>query len=310
VTELTHQSVLLEQAIDALVTDPDGFYIDGTFGRGGHSRLILERLSQAGRLLVIDKDQEAIEEAIGLQEQDERVIVAHQSFAGIEGLADTYDVSGKVAGVLLDLGVSSPQLDDAARGFSFSKPGPLDMRMDTSQGQTAAEWLAEASEEEIANVIFEYGEEKFSRRMARAITREREERPITDTLQLAELIKQANPAWEKHKHPATRAFQAIRIFINSELKDLEKALAGIVEVLKTGGRMVVISFHSLEDRLVKQFISRQEKGDDYPRDMPVTQAQLNPTLKRVGKPVKADSGELEDNVRARSAVLRVAEKTA
>ncbi len=309
-TELTHQSVLLEQAVDALVTDPDGFYIDGTFGRGGHSRLILERLSQAGRLLVIDKDQEAIEEAIGLQEQDERVIVAHQSFAGIEELADTNGVSGKVAGVLLDLGVSSPQLDVAARGFSFSKPGPLDMRMDTSQGQTAAQWLAEASEEEIANVIFEYGEEKFSRRMARAITREREERPITDTLQLAELIKQANPAWEKHKHPATRAFQAIRIFINSELKDLEKALAGIVEVLKTGGRMVVISFHSLEDRLVKQFISRQEKGDDYPRDMPVTQAQLNPTLKRVGKPLKADSGELKDNVRARSAVLRVAEKTA
>lgn len=309
-TELTHQSVLLEQAVDALVTDPDGFYIDGTFGRGGHSRLILERLTQAGKLLVIDKDQEAIEEAVGLQEQDKRVIVAHQSFAGIEELADTYGVSGKVAGVLLDLGVSSPQLDVAARGFSFSKPGPLDMRMDTSQGQTAAQWLAEASEEEIANVIFEYGEEKFSRRMARAITREREERPITDTLQLAELIKQANPAWEKHKHPATRAFQAIRIFINSELKDLEKALAGIVEVLKTGGRMVVISFHSLEDRLVKQFINTQEKGDDYPRDMPVTQAQLNPTLKRVGKPLKADSGELEDNVRARSAVLRVAEKTA
>jgi 16S rRNA (cytosine1402-N4)-methyltransferase len=310
VTELTHQSVLLEQAVDALVTDPDGFYIDGTFGRGGHSRFILERLSQAGRLLVIDKDQEAIEEAIGLQEQDERVIVAHQTFAGIEQLADTYGVSGKVAGVLLDLGVSSPQLDVAARGFSFSKSGPLDMRMDTSQGQTAAQWLAEASEEEIANVIFEYGQEKFSRRMARAITREREERPITDTLQLAELIKQANPAWEKHKHPATRAFQAIRIFINSELKDLEEALAGIVEVLKTGGRMVVISFHSLEDRLVKQFINRQEKGDDYPRDMPVTQSQLNPTLKRVGKLLKADSVELEDNVRARSAVLRVAEKTA
>jgi 16S rRNA (cytosine1402-N4)-methyltransferase len=310
VTELTHQSVLLEQAVDALVTDPDGFYIDGTFGRGGHSRFILERLSQAGRLLVIDKDQEAIVEAIGLQEQDERVIVAHQTFAGIEHLADTYGVSGKVAGVLLDLGVSSPQLDVAARGFSFSKSGPLDMRMDTSQGQTAAQWLAEASEEEIANVIFEYGQEKFSRRMARAITREREERPITDTLQLAELIKQANPAWEKHKHPATRAFQAIRIFINSELKDLEEALAGIVEVLKTGGRMVVISFHSLEDRLVKQFINRQEKGDDYPRDMPVTQSQLNPTLKRVGKLLKADSVELEDNVRARSAVLRVAEKTA
>ena len=304
----SHQSVLLEQAVDALVTDKDGFYIDGTFGRGGHSRLILERLSDKGRLLVIDKDQEAIEEACSLQEQDKRVIVAHHSFADIESLADTHSVRGQVSGVLLDLGVSSPQLDDAERGFSFSRTGPLDMRMDTSQGITAAEWIAEAKEEEIARVIFEYGEEKFSRRMARAIVREREEMPITDTLRLAEIIKHANPAWEKHKHPATRAFQAIRIFINNELKDLEEALSGIVEVLRTGGRMVIISFHSLEDRLVKQFVSKQERGDDFPRDMPVTQSQLNPTLKKVGKPIKANTEELEENMRARSAVLRVAEK--
>lgn len=304
----SHQSVLLEQAVDALVTDKDGFYIDGTFGRGGHSRLILERLSDRGRLLVIDKDQKAIEEACSLQEQDKRVIVAHQSFADIVSLADTHGVRGQVSGVLLDLGVSSPQLDDAERGFSFSRTGPLDMRMDTSQGITAAQWIAEAKEEEIARVIYEYGEEKFSRRMARAIVREREEAPITDTLRLAEIIKHANPAWEKHKHPATRAFQAIRIFINNELKDLEQALTGIVEVLRTGGRMVIISFHSLEDRLVKQFVSKQERGDDFPRDMPVTQSQLNPTLKKVGKPIKANTEELEENMRARSAVLRVAEK--
>jgi len=304
----SHQSVLLEQAVDALVTDKDGFYIDGTFGRGGHSRLILERLSNRGRLLVIDKDQKAIEEACSLQEQDKRVIVAHQSFADIVSLADTHGVRGQVSGVLLDLGVSSPQLDDAERGFSFSRTGPLDMRMDTSQGITAAQWIAEAKEEEIARVIYEYGEEKFSRRMARAIVREREEAPITDTLRLAEIIKHANPAWEKHKHPATRAFQAIRIFINNELKDLEQALTGIVEVLRTGGRMVIISFHSLEDRLVKQFVSKQERGDDFPRDMPVTQSQLNPTLKKVGKPIKANTEELEENMRARSAVLRVAEK--
>jgi len=304
----SHQSVLLEQAVDALVTDKDGFYIDGTFGRGGHSRLILERLSDRGRLLVIDKDQKAIEEACSLQEQDKRVIVAHQSFADIVSLADTHGVRGQVSGVLLDLGVSSPQLDDAERGFSFSRTGPLDMRMDTSQGITAAQWIAEAKEEEIARVIYEYGEEKFSRRMARAIVREREEAPITDTLRLAEIIKHANPAWEKHKHPATRAFQAIRIFINNELKDLEQALTGIVEVLRTGGRMIIISFHSLEDRLVKQFVSKQERGDDFPRDMPVTQSQLNPTLKKVGKPIKANTEELEENMRARSAVLRVAEK--
>lgn len=304
----SHQSVLLEQAVDALVTDKDGFYIDGTFGRGGHSRLILEKLSDRGRLLVIDKDQEAITEACSLQEQDERVIVAHHSFADIESLADTHGVRGQVSGVLLDLGVSSPQLDDAERGFSFSRTGPLDMRMDTSQGITAAQWIAEAKEEEIARVIYEYGEEKFSRRMAKAIVREREEAPITDTLRLAEIIKHANPAWEKHKHPATRAFQAIRIFINNELKDLEQALSGIVEVLRTGGRMVIISFHSLEDRLVKQFVSKQERGDDFPRDMPVTQSQLNPTLKKVGKPIKANTEELEENMRARSAVLRVAEK--
>lgn len=308
--EATHQSVLLQQAVDALVTDRDGFYIDGTFGRGGHSRAILDRLSDKGRLLVIDKDQEAIQEACRLQKQDKRVIVAHRSFAEIEVLAGIHDVMGQVSGVFLDLGVSSPQLDNADRGFSFSKDGPLDMRMDDSQGMTAGEWLMQAKEEELVKVFFDYGEEKFSRRIARAIVQEREKAALSSTLQLAEIIKQANPAWEKHKHPATRVFQAIRIYINEELLDLELALSAIVNVLKIRGRMVVISFHSLEDRLVKQFINKQAKGDDFPADMPVTQDQLNPTLIKIGKQIKAGTDELADNVRARSAVLRVAEKIA
>jgi len=305
-----HQSVLLQQAVDALVTDESGFYIDGTFGRGGHSKRILEKLSGEGRLLVVDKDPEAISEAEKLKQQDSRLIVAHCSFAQIADLADNHGVSGNVSGVLLDLGVSSPQLDEAERGFSFSKDGPLDMRMNNAEGMTAQEWLASAREEEMARVFFEYGEERFSRRIARAIAEERKQTSITGTLQLAELVKQAHPAWEKHKHPATRVFQAIRIHINNELGELEQVLSSIVDILRTGGRMVVISFHSLEDRLVKQFINREQRGDDFPPDMPVTQAQLNPRLKRMGKQVRADVAEVSENVRARSAVLRVAEKIA
>jgi len=305
-----HQSVLLQQAVDALVTDESGFYIDGTFGRGGHSKRILEKLSGEGRLLVVDKDPEAISEAEKLKQQDSRLIVAHCSFAQIADLADNHGVSGNVSGVLLDLGVSSPQLDEAERGFSFSKDGPLDMRMNNAEGMTAQEWLASAREEEMARVFFEYGEERFSRRIARAIAEERKQTSITGTLQLAELVKQAHPAWEKHKHPATRVFQAIRIQINNELGELEQVLSSIVGILRTGGRMVVISFHSLEDRLVKQFINREQRGDDFPPDMPVTQSQLNPRLKRVGKQVRADVAEVSENVRARSAVLRVAEKIA
>jgi 16S rRNA (cytosine1402-N4)-methyltransferase len=305
-----HQSVLLKEAVDALITRADGVYVDGTFGRGGHSREILERLSPEGRLLVIDKDPEAIVVARAMQEQDARLQFGHGSFADLHQMVAERFGDVRLSGVLLDLGVSSPQLDDATRGFSFMKDGPLDMRMNTERGQSAAEWLHSAAEEEIANVIYEYGEEKFSRRMAKAIVKARAQAPITSTLQLAEIVKEANPAWEKHKHPATRAFQGIRIFINNELQDLRKALDESLELLEIGGRMVIISFHSLEDRVVKQFIQKQVRGDDFPPGLPVTQDQLNPRLKAIGKAAKVTAGQLDDNIRARSAIMRVAEKIA
>lgn len=305
-----HQTVLLEQAVDALVTDADGFYVDGTFGRGGHSELILRKLSDKGRLLVIDKDPQAIEVAASRYAADPRVIIEHGSFAELRLYLSQLEMLGGVKGVLMDLGVSSPQLDDAQRGFSFIKDGPLDMRMNPNQGKSAEQWLATASEAEIANVIYEYGEERFSRRMAKAIVKERAEKPIKTTLQLAEIIKQANPAWEKNKHPATRAFQAIRVFINRELEDLKQGLDAAMEALAPGGRLVVISFHSLEDRIVKQFIQKQKKGDEFPSDLPVMQSQLKPRLKSIGKAIKVDAGEIKENVRARSAIMRVAEKLA
>jgi len=211
---------------------------------------------------------------------------------------------------LLDLGVSSPQLDEAQRGFSFIQDGPLDMRMNPEEGQSAAQWLASASEQEIADVIYRYGEERFSRRMARALIEHRKLQPIATTLQLAEIIKQANPAWEKHKHPATRAFQGIRIHINRELEELQSVLQQALDVLRVGGRLVVISFHSLEDRIVKQFINKQSKGDDYPAGVPVQYADLNPRVKKIGKAVKADDDEVRVNPRSRSAIMRVAEKIA
>lgn len=305
-----HQSVLLKEAVDALVTRRDGLYVDGTFGRGGHTREILQRLSPTGRLVVIDKDPEAIAVAKGMQEADPRLIVCKGSFADLRQALAREAGSSEASGVLLDLGVSSPQLDDATRGFSFSKDGPLDMRMDPQSGISAAEWLATADEEEISRVLFEYGEERHARRMARAIVAARQEQPITRTLQLAEIVKAANPAWEKHKHPATRAFQGVRIFINQELEDLRRALVEILELLEVGGRIVVISFHSLEDRLVKQFMRRQAVGDEYPPGLPVTQDMMRPRLKLVGKALKAGAEALESNVRARSAVMRVAEKIA
>lgn len=308
--QVAHTTVLLNEAVEALVTDSDGFYVDGTFGRGGHSAAILARLSTQGRLLAIDKDPDAIRAAAERFVNEERFEIVHASFADVAGLVATRGFQGKVAGILLDLGVSSPQLDQPERGFSFMQDGPLDMRMDTAGGQSAAEWLASAREEEIARVLRDYGEEKFARRMAAAIVRERQVAPIVRTRQLAEIVSAANPAWEKGKHPVTRAFQAIRIHINRELEDLETLLGSVLDTLRVGGRLVVISFHSLEDRIVKRFIRRQERGPDIPRGLPVRDVDMPRRLRSIGRAIKAGESEVDSNVRARSAVMRVAEKVA
>ena len=306
-----HVTVLLQEAVDALVTDASGAYVDGTFGRGGHSSKILASLAGDGKLLAIDKDLEAIDFAQQRFATDNRFSISHGSFARIEEFTEQQQLHGKVTGILLDLGVSSPQLDDPQRGFSFQHDGPLDMRMDTTCGESAAQWIARATEKEIADVIFTYGEDKFGRRMARAIVAEREKNPIETTAHLAQVVKDANPAWEKGKHPATRAFQAIRIQVNQELSDLEKCLDGALEALEVGGRLVVISFHSLEDRIVKRFIRRHVKGDDHlPQGIPYTNDMLRCRLKDISKKVKASSGEVNQNPRARSAVMRVSEKIA
>jgi 16S rRNA (cytosine1402-N4)-methyltransferase len=300
--------VLLNEAVAALVTDVSGFYIDGTFGRGGHSALIMQQLSADGRLLGIDKDLAAIATAKTRFADDSRFSIAHGSFAELAQLVAERGMTGKVAGVLLDLGVSSPQLDEAERGFSFMQDGPLDMRMDQTRGQSAADWINSASESDITWVFKEYGEERFARRMARAILAERQKSPFTRTRHLAEVIKEANPAWEKGKHPATRAFQAIRIQVNNELTDLDSVLEQALEVLAPGGRLVVISFHSLEDRAVKRFIRRQELGDPVPKGLPIRDDQLNKRMRSLGKAIKASDEEVSINVRSRSAVMRVAEK--
>lgn len=306
--EFSHRSVLLDSAVDYLVNDPAGQYVDCTFGRGGHSRLVLDRLGDQGHLLGIDKDPEAIAVAEELAVEDARFSWFHGSFAEL-GLALDRREWGEVNGVLMDLGVSSPQLDDPARGFSFMRDGPLDMRMNPQQSPSAAEWLADADEKEIADVIWRYGEERFSRRIARLIVERRQEEAIETTRQLAGLISEAVPKKEKHKHPATRAFQAIRIFINRELEDLELGLQAAADRLKPGGRLVVISFHSLEDRLVKRFMRDLARGPKLPRGIPVTADQETSAFRLVGKAAKANAEEIGDNVRARSAVMRVLERT-
>ncbi|WP_207062653.1 16S rRNA (cytosine(1402)-N(4))-methyltransferase RsmH [Motiliproteus sp. SC1-56] len=305
-----HITVLLQEAVEQVLVDPDGFYIDGTFGRGGHSRLLLSQLGREGALLGIDKDPDAVLEGRKLAGEDARFSIAHGSFAEMEQLVAARGLLGQVDGVMLDLGVSSPQLDNPERGFSFLNDGPLDMRMNPEVGESAAEWLARAGEKEIADVLFTLGEERFSRRMARAIVSERQQAPIETTRQLAEIVAKANPKWEKGKHPATRAFQAIRIHINRELDDLTACLDQALEVLKVGGRLVVISFHSLEDRIVKRFIRKHVRGEEVPPGLPVPQSMLNQRLKSLGKPVKATEGEVAGNVRSRSAIMRVAEKIA
>jgi 16S rRNA (cytosine1402-N4)-methyltransferase len=304
---LVHATVLLNEAVDALQVKPDGVYVDGTFGRGGHSRLILSKLGASGRLIAFDKDPMAI--AAGQAMRDERFHMVH---SGFEHLSEKLRESGvgKVDGVLLDLGVSSPQLDDAQRGFSFRFDAPLDMRMDTSRGRTAAEWLAVADEGELTEVIRDYGEERFARQVARAIVAARQERAIDTTKQLADIVGKTVHTREPGKNPATRTFQAIRIHINRELEELESVLPQCVDVLKTGGRMSVISFHSLEDRMVKQFMRDMAQGDKLPKNVPIRAADIpQGKVKLVGKPIYASEQELVMNPRARSAVLRVAERS-
>ena len=309
-TNYRHITVLLDEAVEGLAVRGDGCYMDGTFGRGGHSRLILQKLGPDGRLLGFDKDPLAIATGEALAAEDGRFVVVQRSFAELGKEAVVRGLDGQVSGILLDLGVSSPQLDDPERGFSFLNDGPLDMRMNPDAGVSAADWIARADEDEIARVFKDYGEERFAKRMARAVVQRRVEQPFTRTADLAKVLTEANPAWEKGKNPATRAFQGIRIFVNNELGDLERGLEAALESLEVGGRLVVISFHSLEDRIVKQFMKRQAKGeaDKLPRDLPIIPKAFEPRLKLIGKPVYASDEELKANPRSRSAVMRIAEK--
>ncbi len=304
---LVHLSVLLTETVHAVLADVDGIYVDATFGRGGHSRALLTVLGENARLWAFDKDPEAIIAGEKLMAEDNRFTIIHASFADLLQVLTSHDLVGKIDGIMADLGVSSPQLDDASRGFSFMNDGPLDMRMNPNQGVSAAEWLMTVSEEDLANVLFQYGEERFSRRIAKAIKKEVETFPITSTKKLAEIVAEAHPSWERHKNPATRSFQAIRIAVNHELDDIKAFLPQALTALKPEGKLAVISFHSLEDRMVKQFFQKEAKGDDLPRDFPIRAKDLNPTLKVLGKKT-ASPEELAQNPRARSAHLRIAKK--
>ncbi|BDX05584.1 16S rRNA (cytosine(1402)-N(4))-methyltransferase RsmH [Planctobacterium marinum] len=305
----THTSVLLHESISALAIKPDGIYVDATFGRGGHSRLILESLGEQGKLIAFDRDPSAIEASKAFAD-DKRFQIVHSAFSEMDIALADMALSGKIDGVLMDLGVSSPQLDDAGRGFSFMKDGPLDMRMDTSKGVSASEWLNTADEADIAAVIKEFGEEKFGKRIAHAIVNTRKTIPLSSTLQLAKLIDEAVPVKDKFKHPATRAFQGIRIFINDELGEIERGLAAALKILATDGRLAVISFHSLEDRYVKRFMRDLSRGMQVPAGLPIREEEINASkkLRLIGKAIKPDESEIQRNVRARSSVLRVAEK--
>jgi 16S rRNA (cytosine1402-N4)-methyltransferase len=305
----SHIAVLLDEAIDGLAINPDGCYIDCTFGRGGHSAHILSQLSDKGRLIAIDRDPSAIVAAEKFK-NDARFTIEHQGFAELEHMVESQQLVEKIDGILLDLGVSSPQLDEAQRGFSFMKDGPLDMRMDTSKGQTAAEWLAVADVEDITWVLRTFGEEKHAWRIANAIVDNREQYPLTRTGELAKLIKTTAPQREIKKHPATRSFQAIRMYINSELEQIEKVLNASLTILAAEGRLVVISFHSLEDRLVKQFMKKHSQGKQVPRGLPITEEELQKgkKLALIGRRLKPSQNEVEANVRSRSSVLRIAQR--
>ena len=313
-SSVEHSTVLLHETVDGLALKENGVYIDGTFGRGGHSRLLLSKLSANGKLIAIDRDPKAVAEAQKIQ--DPRFYIEHNTFSEILLICEKLGLVGKIDGILLDLGVSSPQLDDAARGFSFMKDGPLDMRMDNSQGLSAAEWLKQVSEQDLAWVLKTFGEERFAKKIAKAIVNYNKSAVqnggecLTRTLQLAELIAQTVPFKDKHKHPATRSFQAIRIFINAELDELEKVLASALAVLAPGGRLSIISFHSLEDRMVKHFMRKQSQGEAIPKGLPLREDQIqrNQRLKVIGKAMMPSEDEIAQNPRARSAVLRIAER--
>lgn len=306
-----HQPVMLTEVVEAWYRGKQGIYVDGTFGRGGHSQLLLERLGERAQLLAFDRDRQAVASAARLQAQYPQLDITHGAFSGIYQHLRDQNLIGKVDGILLDLGVSSPQLDNPTRGFSFMRDGPLDMRLDTSSGESAAQWLQRASEKSIRSVLHRLGEEPFAARIASAIVSQRDASGITTTLELADLIEQVIPVAVKSKmktHPATRSFQAIRIHINDELGELERFFESALEMLRSGGRMVIISFHSLEDRLVKHFFRAESKGLESLSGIPLTEGQMQRTLKLIGGARKARPEEVSDNPRARSAVLRVAEK--
>ncbi|MBK8751230.1 MAG: 16S rRNA (cytosine(1402)-N(4))-methyltransferase RsmH [Candidatus Competibacteraceae bacterium] len=309
-TMLLHQPVLLVETLAALKIQPDGVYLDATFGRGGHSAAILEQLGPQGRVLALDRDPAAERWAATRFGADPRFVFVRTAFSCLAEVVAERGLTGRIAGVLLDLGVSSPQLDDPERGFSFSQNGPLDMRMDPDADCSAAEWLQRVSERELERVLTEFGEERFHRRVAHALITARQSAPITSTAQLATLVAAAVPTREPGKHPATRTFQAIRIAVNDELQELKVVLAGTLAALAPAGRLVVLSFHSLEDRMVKQFMREQARGRELPLDLPVMGAPEGMTLRLIGRAIRAGAAEIAVNPRARSAVLRVAERLA
>lgn len=304
-----HSPVLLSEAVTGLNISPNGIYIDATFGRGGHTQAILAQLSSSGRLIALDKDSEAVAYAKSHFVQDKRFTIYHQSFNTIYKLIQSLNLVEQIDGILFDLGISSPQLDNPQRGFSFLQDSKLDMRMDTTQGETAAQFIANVDEQVLTDILRQYGEERFARRISRAIIKTRTESPITNTKQLADIIAKSIPIHIRNKHPATRSFQAIRIAVNRELEELQSGLEQALKCLKIGGRLVVISFHSLEDRIVKQFIKQHEKGPSLPRRLPIkTQSDFNSRLKTIGKAIKPNEKEILKNPRARSGILRIAEK--
>ncbi len=303
-----HQPVLLQEAVEGLALRDDGWYVDATYGRGGHSAAVLARLGAQGRLLALDKDSQAVAHGRERFAGDARFVIQHAGFEDLAAVAGPWLAGHAVAGVLFDLGVSSPQLEVAERGFSFAHDGPLDMRMNTAAGPTAAEWLATASQRELADALFQYGEEPRARQIAAAIVRSRDDATLTSTKQLADLIAAHAGRQSGRIHPATRAFQAIRIAVNDELGALERALAQGLDLLAAGGRLVVISFHSLEDRIVKRFMAREARGDEVYAGLPNVPPHARPRLKLIGKLVRPTAEEVERNPRSRSARLRIAER--